>query len=633
MALNPKPTYSNVARIKIEGLVLDKDPTLGPLLGGCWIDCSMNLPTAFHLLFNDNYQQMLKASNAGEILSLGAKVEIFLIANGQGKDLPLMTGEITGIETDVDGPTTSTVIRGLDHAFKMMQHRRTKSYPEMTATEIVRILAAQDGVMVGPDVEPSSVRYKMITQPNISDWQFVCDLASRNGMYVDFDNRGLLRFRKLPRPTVPVNPAFPEMPTVLQVGDNAKRCRVGITASDQVTLASVRGWDVEDNRELKSESSTEVYRGRDIPDSPVDAVGKGKIVTYVETRTPYGSLGEVKQAASALAEDIGSVFAELEVYALGNPALMPGQTVELRNAGAKFDGFYTVTTARHEFTPGGNYNTLVTVTGHQVRNLYGLAAGASGSSERIHGVVNAIVTDIDDDRQQGRVKVKFPWLDDTYTTRWARTLQFGGHGGGVISPAVNDEVLVAFDRGDIDYPYVLGGLYGHELNKPSEHDTPLITAPGHLNRQSLVSRAGHRLELLDSDDVVPRRGVRLQSGDKALTVFLDQTKTEITVTSNGEISIQGKAAVSVSSDKSISIKAPKVSIEGKVNVQGPMTVDGAVNLIGDLGQAGGDAKFDTGLFTVNAVATSIDSAGVVAITAVGDVNLKGAAVTSEPFPV
>jgi len=522
------------------------------------------------------------------------------------------------------------VIRGLDHSSKMMRRRRTKRYSELTATEIVRLLAAEDGVMVGPHVESSHVRYKTITQPNISDWQFVKELAARNGMYADFDNWGLLRFRRLPRPLEPVNPEFPEMPTILEVGGNARHCRIGITAADQVTRASVRGWDTESNVELKAESLAEDYRGRVIVAKPMNAVGTAAPLTYVETSTPYGSLAEVNQAADALAEEISSVFAELEVLADGNPALAPGQTVKLEKAGATFDGKYTVTTARHEFSARGRYMTWVSVTGHQVRNLYGLAAGASGPSNRIHGVVNAIVTDINDDRNEGRVKVKFPWLDDTYTTRWARTLQFGGHGGGgVISPGTGDEVLVAFDRGDIDYPYVLGGLYGHELNKPSRHDTDLVTAPGHLNRQSLVSRGGHRLELLDSDDVVPLHGVRLQSGDRALTVFLDEAETEIMIDSDGRVSITGKEKVSITSTgnvsveaASVSIKAPKISLEGDVDIVGALTHSGA------------NASFNSVAFEVDALtAVSISGEVEVALSSLGDINFKATVVTSEPFPV
>jgi phage baseplate assembly protein gpV len=168
---------------------------------------------------------------------------------------------------------------------------------------------------------------------------------------------------------------------------------------------------------------------------------------------------------------------------------------------------------------------------------------------------------------------------------------------------VDDEVLVAFDRGDIDYPYVLGGLYGHLENKPSPHDTDLVT-DRHLNRLSLVSRAGHRLELLDANGKVPKHGVRLQSGDKALTVFLDEIKTEILIDSTGKVSITGKDKVSITSTgavsvdaPSVSIKAPKITIEGDVTVTGAMNINGLLTNRGDVSIIGGLNSLGDAVFT------------------------------------
>lgn len=84
--------------------------------------------------------------------------------------------------------------------------------------------------------------------------------------------------------------------------------------------------------------------------------------------------------------------------------------------------------------------------------LYGLASGGGGSdpasATRLPSVANAIVTDVQDPLKQGRVKLQFPWLDDTYVSDWARSVQMGGVAGGGIFPMdVGDEVLVAFDRG------------------------------------------------------------------------------------------------------------------------------------------------------------------------------------------
>ena len=73
----------------------------------------------------------------------------------------------------------------------------------------------------------------------------------------------------------------------------------------------------------------------------------------------------------------------------------------------------------------------------------------------------AQVSDANDPMQQGRVKLTFPWLSETYVSDWARTVQPGAgkDRGAMVLPEVGDEVLVLFEQGDIRRPYVLGGLY------------------------------------------------------------------------------------------------------------------------------------------------------------------------------
>ena len=89
-------------------------------------------------------------------------------------------------------------------------------------------------------------------------------------------------------------------------------------------------------------------------------------------------------------------------------------------------------------------------------------------------------------------------------------MQWGGvGGGGVISPSQGDEVLVGFEQGRLDRPYVLGGLYNGK-DKPPEHPVPLVSDAGKVNRRSLASRGGNRIELLDADG---SEGILLSTGD------------------------------------------------------------------------------------------------------------------------
>ena len=91
------------------------------------------------------------------------------------------------------------------------------------------------------------------------------------------------------------------------------------------------------------------------------------------------------------------------------------------------------------------------------------------------------------------MKLTFPWLSDDYVSDWARTVQPGAgkDRGFCVLPEVGDEVLVAFEQGDVRRPYVLGGLFnGVDTAARPARSTDVDGGTGAINRRSLVSRRG-----------------------------------------------------------------------------------------------------------------------------------------------
>ena len=73
----------------------------------------------------------------------------------------------------------------------------------------------------------------------------------------------------------------------------------------------------------------------------------------------------------------------------------------------------------------------------------------------------------------GRVKVQFFWdregQHDENSSRWIRVSQpYSGTGGAFTLPEVGDEVLVAFEHGDPDRPYVLGRVFNSDDRPPDD---------------------------------------------------------------------------------------------------------------------------------------------------------------------
>ena len=577
-------SYSNILHVEIGGTKLT-DAVARHLVGG-WIDFAAGVPSAFELAFRDHERLVLRETGA----KLGSKVVLAPVSDGKGAQSPLLTGEITALESDYDNTGSFTVVRGYDLGHRMLRQRRVQAYRNMTASDIARRLCAKDSVPVG-SIHATTTVYDFITQANVTDWDFLSRLADENDMVMSLNPRGKFQFVKREPAAGAPSVSSDNSPLVLKAFKDILRCRAAVTSADQVSEAVARGWDVTAKKTLVSQEPAVGNRAIAIGTTPAAAFSAFGTATRVETDVPYDTHGEVRNAAASLADDITASFAELEVTVRGNPTLRPGVPVALAAVGEPFEGKYTVTGARHSFGDSRHYEVRLAVSGRQWRSLYGLASGGSGGGPpRLPGVANAVVTDIKDPLKQGRVKLRFPWLDDTYVSDWTRSMQFGGvNGGGLIGFDVDDEVLVGFDRGALDHPYVIGGLYnGKDL--PGRSDVaPYDGTSGRTVRHTLADRSGNRLDLLDQR-LGTKRGVRLKTGDDRLTISLDRTETEITVDSAGSVSIKGGTSVSVKAGGSLSLEAgADVSIKGggvvSIESGGAVSVRGtavAVNALGAL---------------------------------------------------
>lgn len=160
------------------------------------------------------------------------------------------------------------------------------------------------------------------------------------------------------------------------------------------------------------------------------------------------------------------------------------------------------------------------------------------SGHRVYGVAIGTVSDNKDPKQLGRVKLKLPWWSDDQESNWARVASFmGGAGrGAFFLPEVGDEVLVAFEHGDIHRPYVLGALWNTEAKPPTDN------ADGKNNLRIIKSRSGHQIRLDDTD-----KGTKIE--------IIDQTGGN-SITINSEENV-----VSIRSAKDIRIQVRQGSIE------------------------------------------------------------------------
>src|ERR1043166_5031871 len=111
--------------------------------------------------------------------------------------------------------------------------------------------------------------------------------------------------------------------------------------------------------------------------------------------------------------------------------------------------------------------------------------------QRIYGVAPAMVINNIDSIGEGRVQVILPWLPGYMP--WARvaTLMGGMMRGTFFQPQIGDEVLVAFNQGDVREPYILGGLWS-TIDRP-----PSLLPTDAVNKRTIRTPLGQELEFDD----------------------------------------------------------------------------------------------------------------------------------------
>ncbi len=534
----PAKEFTNQLLVEVVGKALPAD-IAGLLVQGV-VDDSRVLPDLFELRFRDRDHIVL--DKAG--IKIGLPVKLSVVSNENNTPLPLLEGEVTALEKEFDGTGTFTVVRGLDKSHRLTRGRRVASFQQMTVSDVVRKVAQGANIPCGT-IDPTSGVHKQISQDNLTDWAFLRQLAADVGAGIAMVD-GKLEFR-CPNaagaaPSTATSAADDAM--VLELGRNVLRMRAVVTSAEQVPTVEVRGWDPTTKKAVVGQAPAKTVSA-ELGAKPAELAGVFSSQPLVATDSPYRTQGEVKDAAKALAEQVAGGFAELEVVMRGNPKVRAGTAVTLAGVGAPFEGKYTVSASRHVFDPEVGYATWVTVSGGQDRTLLGLTGSRLGAAAGGSGVVIGVVSDCRDPEKQGRVRLTFPWLNDTYVSDWARTVQPGAgkNRGAVIVPEVNDEVLVAFEQGSFQRPYVLGGLH-NGIDTLPKGDVELVnSSAGTIDRRAFVSRTGHALEMLESASGA--QGIKIRTGDGKLYLDLDQKQAKITVHSDGTVTVEAKQGVTV----------------------------------------------------------------------------------------
>jgi uncharacterized protein involved in type VI secretion and phage assembly len=190
----------------------------------------------------------------------------------------------------------------------------------------------------------------------------------------------------------------------------------------------------------------------------------------------------------------------------------------------------------------------------------------------VRGVAIATVTQNQDPDKLCRVKVRFPWHEKSTESYWARlaTPMAGDDRGLVVIPEVGDEVLVAFEREDLRFPYVLGGLWNGKDKPPRDN------SDGNNDDRIFKSRKKHYLLFKDgsqgSVELAHEKGRKVLFDDNGVVVQ-DEKGNSVKIDSNAN-------SITIEAVGTLKIKADSITIEATGTLD--LKASGTLGLRGSL---------------------------------------------------
>lgn len=531
------------------------------------VDVSLHLPSMFELHVRDEIRKNAFRWIDSGIFRIGTRVKIFSsparrLNGNRPSSIQLILSEITSLECEFGhGRAATLVVRGYDLGHRLHRGVKTVTYRDMTDFEIVQKVASAAGLEVVGD--KTDVVHAYVLQNNITDMEFLRQRARKVGFGVMVDETGKLVFRREPRAK--------SLKHAVVWGADLDSFSTRVTASRQVIKVDAHGWDVKARVPIHSTATSSTRLEQGDPAILSEAAAAREAFDPPSALMLMAPLLDGIKEGELWAQSIRDLhqrdFLQAEGRCAGHPAVRAGCRLAIAGVGEKYSGEYLVTSATHRFTTAEGYVTQFSVSGGTADTLlHAIEGDRRLTTDDPSGVVIGVVTNNSDPERWGRVKVKFPWLGDApeIESNWCRVVapMTGGSGcGAYFIPEIDDEVLVAFEHGDPNAPYVLGCLWNGVDVPPRPSDQ--VVQNGLVTQRIIRSRSGHQVVLDDSSGA--EKIVIVDKTGKERIEF-DAARNALTIEAKGGDCTIRCANMKLEADATFALEAGKISIGAQATV-------------------------------------------------------------------
>lgn len=459
------------------------------------------------------------------------------------KRLNMFMGSIAGAEPQFKANGEALFhVRCFDQSHLMTRGRASKTYTQVKDSDVASTIARSYGW--GTDVVATDIVYDQLSQHNMSDLDFLRFRATRIGYQVGVNDKKLYFKPK----GQPIRPGGGATTIDLERPKSLSKFVARLSSAAQPKKVIVRGWDAATKKHVIGEAS----HSDKAPQTKMGQAGggpAGKFDAPAELSIHDNGIYSQKEAeivAQAKLDQLATNFIVADGFTAGNPSLQPGARVKVDGTG-DFDGTYTVADTKHSFTRSG-YETRFSV-GHGAPEAGPTSDSKSSAQKTPFGI--GIVADNEDPQGEGRVRVKIPWLDDSMQTFWCRMIvpAAGKDRGFFWLPEVGDEVMLAFEHGDLARPYIIGCLWNGVDTPPKKNSD--VKSGSKVTKRLMKSRSGHVIQFDDTDG---NEKVEIEDKNGNKIVFECQTD-KLTIEFAGDIDVTSKKNINIKASMGVSIEA------------------------------------------------------------------------------
>ena len=479
-----------------------------------------------------------------------------------GSENQVFSGIVTGLKNQKESGYGKLVITGHSPSILLENGRADRSFEQLSLSQIVKEIGVnypQEGKIHAEEQELNVRRVLPYTvQSQESDFGFIQRLATRYGEYFYYNGKELIFGNK----------AEP----VLELSEGRELIELEFELGLRAQVFSGFAYDAEKGESIQHNAQEVQTEWKENALQAV-AVQASKQLFGNAPKSVFSGSEKSQELEEMLLKEKENRESLIWVRGRSRDSrLKNGSRAKLTDINGRAMETYRIVEIRHYYNGDEYYNKFVGVS-DVLHPPYQDSGAFPKSQEQMGRVVENA-----DPLGLGRVRVQMMWQEaGSEKTPWIRLLQpHSGSGKGFyFVPEIGEEVLVGFQGGNAEKPYVIGTQYnGKEKSGYADKEN---------NIKAVHTRSGHKLVFTEDESIL----ITDKSGNE---ILLDTKGSNITITApetmtlnakNLNINVSQNMTTNVGMNASENISMNKTTSIGLVNLLN-VGADFMTNVVGKL---------------------------------------------------